>query len=192
MAQSKHEKVIRAVTLLVLLGGGWLYFSGRVDSVIESYQARSLSLDEAIFVQIIQDAKHQWKDAPNDMQRMPMRAARDLALCSLHASVDEWVGTVADVNTYLFAEDLASFSVTLVPNTTLRTEGDLENLGSKIARGTTLFEAVSKLAPGQKVIFSGHFIKSDRPCLVETSLTDRGSMTDPGFLFTFTGVKVAG
>jgi hypothetical protein len=80
-------------------------------------------------------------------------------------------------------------SVVLVSNVTLRTEGDDQNAGSKIQRGTQLFNVVSNLAAGQSVTFSGRFIKGDKTCLLETSFTDNGSMTDPEFEFIFTNVR---
>ena len=52
-------------------------------------------------------------------------------------------------------------------------------------------ERMSKLAPGQAVTFSGRFMKGEKTCLNETSLTTRGSMTDPEFLFVFTAVTAS-
>jgi hypothetical protein len=99
-------------------------------------------------------------------------------------------GSVDRVGTYL-ASEAVSLSVTLAPNVALRTEGDLQNEGSKIQRGTGLFDAVSKLAAGQAVTFSGRFIKGKKTCLNETSLTTSGGMTDPAFLFAFTEVRAS-
>jgi hypothetical protein len=70
----------------------------------------------------------------------------------------------------------------------LSTEGDLGNEGSKIQRGTRLFDAVSGLSVGPAVIFSGRFVQHDN-CLIERSFTTRGSMTDPEFEFIFSSLK---
>jgi len=181
-------KALQGLMFLVLLGGGWLYFSGRLDHLIEAHQQSALPADEAAFISINQDAKHRWQDALNDIQREPIPNARNMALCAVPVNVSEWTGHVGRVGTYL-GSNQASLSVALVPNITLRTEGDLQNKGSKIQRGTRLFDAVSKLAAGQSVTFSGYFIKGDKTCLQETSLTNSGSLTDPEFQFVFRDIR---
>jgi hypothetical protein len=182
-----NEKALEGLIFLALLGGGWLYFSGRLDHLIETRQQSRLPAEEVTFIRIIQDAKHRWKDAPNDIQREPMPNARNMALCDVPTSVSEWTGHVGGIGTY--PSDEAFLSVVLVSNVTLRTEGDDQNAGSKIQRGTQLFNVVSNLAAGQSVTFSGRFIKGDKTCLLETSFTDNGSMTDPEFEFIFTNVR---
>lgn len=181
-------KALEGLIFFALLGGGWLYFSGRLDHLIEARQQSGLPAEEVAFIRIIQDARHRWHDAQNDIQREPIPNARNRALCNVPITVSEWTGPVGRVGTYL-ASELVSLSVVLVPNVTLRTEGDLQNEGSKIQRGTPPFDAASKLTAGQSVTFSGRFIKGDKTCLQETSLTDNGSLTGPEFEFIFTNVR---
>lgn len=187
MAKS-DGKTLQGLVFLVLLGGGWLYFSGRLDHLIEAHQQSALPANEAAFASINQDAKHRWQNAPNDIQREPIPNARNVALCAVPMNISEWTGHVERIGTYLGSDEV-SLSVTLVPNITLRTEGDLQNDGSKIQRRTHLFDAVSKLSAGQSVIFSGRFIKGDKTCLRETSLTNSGSLTDPEFQFIFRDIR---
>jgi hypothetical protein len=182
------RKTLKGLILLAMLGGGWLYFSGRLDHLTEAHEQSEMPAEEVTFIRIVQDANRRWNDAPNDIQRESMPNARNKALCNIPMTVSEWTGRVDSIGTYL-ASDQVSFSVSPVPNITLRTEGDLQNAGSKIQRGTSLFDAVSQLRSGQSVTFSGHFIKGDGTCLNETSLTNNGSMTDPEFEFIFTNVR---
>jgi hypothetical protein len=173
---------------IMLVAGGWLYFSGRLDPLIEAYQRAGLPADEVAFVATVQQAKQRWTDAPNDIQREGMVTARNNALCGMPANVSDWTGRIKRVGTYL-ALDKVALAVTLTPSITLRTEGDLQDAGTKVARGTPLFDSVATLAEGQQVRFSGNFLQGDKTCRVETSLTNNGSMTDPAFEFAFTKVE---
>lgn len=60
-----------------------------------------------------------------------------------------------------------------------------------IQPGTPLHEAAIQLKRKQTIIFSGTFIKGDKDCFRESSLTQRGSMTDPDWIFRFSVVKPA-
>ena len=83
-----------------------------------------------------------------------------------------------------------SFEVVISDYITLRTEGDLQEEGSKIIRGSKLFGEIENLAVGQKVMFSGVLFKGETTCLRETSLTNSGSITGPDFEIKFKDVKL--
>lgn len=160
-----------------------------IGSLSTKSSGSNLPVDEENFISINQNAKLLWQQAPNEIQREPMRNARNASLCNAPMSVTDWAGHVQRVGTYMGKDGKGSLSVVIAPNITLRTEGDLQNEGSKIERGTPLFSAISGLSEGQSVIFSGRFIKGDKTCLSETSFTDKGSLTDPEFEFIFTNVR---
>jgi hypothetical protein len=145
-----------------------------------------LPADEAAFIRVNADAAQRWDDAPNNIQREPMRAARDSSLCAMPSDVTAWSGTVQRVGTYITNE--ISFEVRIGSDITLRTEGEIMDDGSKIIRGTPLAQTVVTLREGQRVKFSGHFLRDEKGCLQEASFTDSGSLHNPEFLFAFTGV----
>jgi hypothetical protein len=189
MAIKFDEQALTGLIFVVLIGGGWLYFSGHLDSFIEAHQRSGLPPDQVAFIRMIDDARHRWQDAPNDIQREPMLGERDTALCRQPMNVTSWTGRVDHVGTYVFGS-AASFTVNFASHITLGTEGDLDKQGTKIERGTPLFDVISKLAEGQAVTFSGHFISGYKSCLRETSITTGGSVTDPSFVFAFTEVSL--
>jgi hypothetical protein len=194
MEQSKN--IIKEVAIswligcVIVFGAGYLYFSGSLNGLIDSHHRAGMPVDEADFVRINQEAKRAWEAAPNEIQQEPMRAARNTAVCSVPRSVTGWIGTVSYVGTYIGGKD-GSINIQIDPKVTLRTEGDLANHGTKIHRGTELFDQISGLAKGQRVIFSGKFTKGEQTCLNETSLTDSGSVTDPEYEFAFTDIAIA-
>ena len=61
--------------------------------------------------------------------------------------------------------------------------------GTLISAGSQLYEQLSRLSVGQRVIVSGRFRSSDQDYLREASLTEAGSMNEPEFLFAFASVR---
>jgi hypothetical protein len=197
------EAVVRFFLFLVGLGCVWLTAPAQAQ----------MPADEMAFVATVQNAQNQWRKVTDDIKRETngiqreaseirrdaMPAARAAQLCLTPRAIHDWIGQVSRIDTYTFLalkdrapqtgyQAPASLNVLIAPGVTLRTEGDLQNAGSKIERGTELFRSVSTLAIGQAVVFSGHFIR-EAGCLVETSLTDNGSMTEPDFEFIFSAVR---
>ena len=196
------EAVIRFFLFLIGLGCVWLTASAQAQ----------MPADEMAFVATVQNAQNQWRAAADDIkraandiqreaidiQRQAMPATRARQLCHTPLAIHNWIGQVKGIGIYTFLASKdgvlqgyqapASLSVLIAPGVTLRTEGDLQNAGSKIERGTELFRSVSALTIGQAVVFSGHFIR-EADCLVETSLTTNGSMTAPAFEFIFSAVR---
>jgi hypothetical protein len=58
-----------------------------------------------------------------------------------------------------------------------------------IENGTKVYNSISELSKGDKVVFSGTFISDDRDFIRESSMTERGSMTDPEFILRFSSIK---
>jgi hypothetical protein len=151
-----------ALTVLIGLGCVWL---------TASVQAQ-MPADEMAFVATVQNAQNQWRATANDsqraandiqreaidIQREAMPATRAAQLCHTPLAIHDWIGQVSKINIYILAskdnllqrgdQAPAALNVLIAPGMTLRTEGDLENAGSKIERGTELFRSVSALAIG--------------------------------------------
>jgi hypothetical protein len=96
----------------------------------------------------------------------------------------------------------ASVSITLADGVTVNTWNNAfsddivtqAGVQTLIPQGTKLYSALSELAVGAKVTFSGEFIRSNdfatfQDSIEETSLTEEGSMTDPEFLMHFRSIK---
>jgi uncharacterized protein YecT (DUF1311 family) len=80
-------------------------------------------------------------------------------------------------------------SVSIAPDILVKTwNNDLSDLIDRtlIQPGTPLFEAASSMAAGQYVTFSGLLYRgSDGDCVKEASLTLKGKVTEPEFIFRF-------
>ena len=176
---------IKILILLVSIGCIIIY--------INSKEADRLPKNEMEFIQLNEYTKDQWKNAPNEIQQERMRSDRDQSLCQHTRTVTNWIGTVDSVGSYWSLDDAppASFGVKLNQNITLRTEGSTQDSGTKIIRGTALYNSIGRLTKGQKVIFSGEFLPGAKTCFDETSFTDNGSIMDPNYIFKFTEVSAS-
>ncbi|MNF12751.1 hypothetical protein D3C80_2143530 [compost metagenome] len=61
--------------------------------------------------------------------------------------------------------------------------------GTLIDKGTPLYSALLTMSVGDAVTVSGGFLPSEEDGVKETSLTIRGSMSDPEFLFRFNDIS---
>lgn len=182
----KSAPPILAVGLALLwVSGAWEHISDRLG---RSRMTPTAQASQDAFLRVIADGRQEWRAAPNEIQREPLPAARATALCALPTTVTGWQGRVGHVGRYLGSRSI-SLSLTITgSDVTLRTEGDLQDLNTKIQPSTPLFDAVSQLGEGARVTFSGEFIPDAKTRHHETSLTNYGLMTAPTFLFRFTAV----
>ena len=51
-----------------------------------------------------------------------------------------------------------------------------------------VYNKISEMSEGDRVVFSGEFLSDDRVGIREASLTEAGSMTSPGFIVKFSDV----
>jgi len=82
-------------------------------------------------------------------------------------------------------------AISLSRDLTLMTwNNDLSDIGDNtlIQPRTELFQTASLLKKGQQVAFSGGFIPDRENCIEEASLTLRGKLDDPEFIFRFSSV----
>lgn len=158
-------------------------------------EERAMPTDESEFLSIIDSFQRQYREASNEFQKSTVRKERAgafvRALSSL--SVNDWIGQVSSMQT---TSDGHGILYVKLPGTTTATvqtwNNSLSDMGSGtlISPGSALYEQVSHLAIGDKVIFSGTFVAGNLDYVRETSLTEAGSMSEPEFIFTFRSVQL--
>jgi hypothetical protein len=153
---------------------------------------------EAWVIKTVADFAVKFAAAPNDMAKGVIRSERGHTLCSppsqfipLKGTIRDWTGTVTQLDAT--GDGRGILSVKIAPAITLQTTNNsfseaATNTPTLIPARSPLLAAVSKLAVGQKVRFSGNLYPSVQDCMEESSITTEGSMTDPEFLFRFTEV----
>ncbi|NDP63514.1 hypothetical protein [Polaromonas sp.] len=154
-----------------------------------------LPLDEARLIEVVSLAQAESKKAENDMQTGGIKAKRDEALCRAITSlaVNNWIGTINKVNSN--SDGKGVLEITISKDVKIKTWNNAfsdSRENTLIAQGSPLFEATSRLKSGQRVAFSGTFFKgSEGDCLRESSLTLRGKVQDPEFIFRFSEISAS-
>ena len=127
------------------------------------------------------------------MQRGGIKATRDESICRVLASinfrVEDWIGTVTKIDSNSDGKGVVSISIS--EHITLEIwNNELSDIryNTPIQPGTALFEAAKFLKPSEQVSFSGTFFMDREYCVKEGSLTLRGKLDDPEFIFKFINV----
>lgn len=140
---------------------------------------------------IVDDFAQRYTSAPNEMAAGGQRPVRKAAICAMAGDqVRAWVGTVEQLTAASNGD--GALRVRLDARTQLATRtgsfGDTETR-TLIPAGSPLFATASGLRRGQRIAFEGRFFQDRDDCLEEVSLTVRGGMTAPIFLFRFTAIR---
>jgi hypothetical protein len=143
------------------------------------------------FVSLITSFQGRYRGAPNEFQQSTLRRERaaELARILPGRSIERWIGKVSSMSTTRSGGGTLAVNPLEYRSGTW-SAGMLSN-GTSIPSGSPLYQEISGLSVGQKVIFDGAFGSGKVDYLDETSLTELGSMTDPEFVFEFTAVRPA-
>lgn len=154
--------------------------------------------DERAFVRLVTDAQAQGKSVENEMQLGGVRTKREDAICSMWSyppTVTNWLGTVETVDSN--SDGKGVVAVSLAKGITLKTwNNDFSDrtANTLLDPHSALFAAAATLKVGQAVRFSGTFFPGnpdDNECLNEGSMTLRGKVDEPEYIFRFTSLSPA-
>lgn len=192
----KENTKINAKAILALLIAGlvWMFFNSGKGSDDQKLTTVQMPSDEAEFVTIVSEAQEAIKSSTNDMQVGGVKARRDADICKLitETSINGWLGKVEDIGAN--SDGKGVISLKLADGITVRTWNNSFSDGSDntlIESGTDVFESASSLKNGDIVRFSGDFIADKGSCLRETSLSLRGKISSPEFIFRFRNITKA-
>ncbi|OWV85774.1 hypothetical protein [Rhizobium sp. R693] len=153
----------------------------------------SLPEQQSRLLAVTAEYSDRFASASNELQQSVLRDERRSALVKAlgsQRSVAGWRGKITRLETN--TEGKAILSVRLSPNTDIGTWNNaLSDImdGTLIEKGTPLYTALLTMSVGDAVTVSGSFLPSDEDGMKETSLTIRGAMSDPEFLFHFNDIS---
>ncbi|MHC8366273.1 hypothetical protein ACYZT9_10415 [Pseudomonas sp. ZT5P21] len=142
------------------------------------------------FIETVQDYSSQYEAAPNELKKSSVAKKRMDAFAKLNGDprkIAGWYGTIEKLGTNGDGDAYITIRL-LVDNITISTwNNSFSDAGSNtlIKNGTPLYEAISEMAEGNVVMFSGALGKVK-------NVSEKGKMTDPDFLFKFTKVEKVG
>jgi len=161
-------------------------------SVSTSAASEPLPALEARFIEIVSAAQGESRRAENDMQRGGIKARREKALCeAITSAATDWIGTIEEVTSN--SDGKGVLEIAIAEGIKIKTWNNaLSDAGNNtlIEPGSPVFEAASAMKRGQRVAFSGVFFKgSQGDCLHESSMSLRGKLEEPEFIFRFSRVS---
>jgi len=190
------------ITLVVLFFIGM--FSDPVDSTsaqvsesaVEDISKSKIEIDtpknQKQFINTVEKYIDRFNSAKNELQQSSLRDQRRKEISKSIDSmrITSWVGTINQLSTN--SEGKAILSVRISPNISIKTWNNaLSDImaNTLIEKGTSVYEKLLPLSIGRKIKFSGSFFPSESDSVQETSVTIRGSITSPEFLFKFYSIE---
>ncbi len=155
--------------------------------------AAPLPEQQANFIAAISDYKTRFDSAGNELQQSVLRDERRMAILKAvggQLRANGWSGTLRKLETN--GDGNAVVAVRVAPNIDLATWNNAMSdalHSTLIEKGTPLYAALVNMSVGDKVKVSGNFIRAEADGLFEQSITIRGAMTAPEFLFKFTDIS---
>jgi colicin import membrane protein len=143
------------------------------------------------FLDVIETARQGYAAGQTDLQKGAVRPARANALCALLGGqrIEGWVGMVETLTTNNAGRGVISIDVGqkvhLMTHNNAFSDYGHDTMLDPTGR---LFTIASNLRKGDKVVVTGGFLRSDKDCLMEVSLTMAGSIREPWFIFRFTDI----
>ena len=149
------------------------------------------------FCKVLQDAARSYESAANDLQRshiFPNRSERLRSFASKHGEqLDDWTGTIENMSTTNDGDARLSVASTECGlKIKLETwSSSLFDIGDQtiIKQSSPMFNVLFALPEGAPIKFSGRLFADERKGFREMSVTERGGMLEPAFLFLFTSIQ---
>ena len=158
-------------------------------------QSRGMPADERALIAAAEKGRAAFETGANEMAKGAARPARARDICATFASslrAVNWIGKVASLSSN--GEGKGVLAVEISPGVHIKTfNNSFSDMSSNtlIQPGTGLHAKAVALSPGQQVVFSGTFFRSETDCINEVSLTIRASTEKPEFILRFSDVEPA-
>ena len=149
--------------------------------------------EQVAMVAAIDKAKSAYRNAANDLAKGGIRRDRARAICNSISGrrISGWTGEITQLTTN--GEGKGVLAISIGDEVSVTTMNNMiSDIGSNtlIDPDSPVFRKLEQLSEGQKVRFSGTFVRppTSVDCLYELSLTMDGAMEDPEFLVRFSAV----
>lgn len=143
------------------------------------------------FVSIVNVFKADFETAKNEIQQSMSRDRRAKEIGDLISSttISKWFGTIKSIETTSEGKGVLMINVgnNVYVGTWNNALSDYLD-GTLIEKSDPVYAALANMKAGDKIIFSGKFIRSHEDGVKERSITIRGSMQEPEFLFKFSNI----
>lgn len=182
-----HDRSVKRLQQLRAIG------EGKLLPVMAETSSRSLRPQEqSVLLTIVDQARFSFVSAKTEMQEGATKPWRATALCNnlKSLSAQNWLGTISKLTTNGEGKGVVSVSIgdEIEIQTWNNAASDIFH-ETLIEPGTALYNRLLELEVGDDVLVTGQFLGDETDCLRETSITIRGSMMSPEFLFKFHDIQ---
>lgn len=193
-----HKKwwfwVTAAIVVLAMLGKGGGDGSGLTGESGAAAPAIVLPEMQSKLIEAASFAQAESRKAENDMQRGGIKSKRDKAICNAITTlaVTDWIGVINKIDSN--SDGKGVLQVEISPDVIVKTWNNaLSDSGDQtlLEPNSPVFEAAAAMKEGQKVVFSGSLLPGDTDkgeCIKEGSISLRGKISEPEFLFKFSSI----
>lgn len=200
----RHRKLTVARCALIVFGALFLismFVSESKENANESSPTKrvrasisyKISGEQASFSKEVARYVELFSDAKNELREVALRGERALSLSEILVSrdVSGWRGEITELATT--SNGNAILTVTIDPHVRIKTWNNaLSDLldDTLIAQNHPVYGSLLDRQQGDTIVFSGSFLPSGEDFIKEASLTIRGSMKSPEYLFHFNDVHL--
>jgi uncharacterized protein YecT (DUF1311 family) len=146
---------------------------------------------ESLLIAAVEKARAAYAVGTNDMARGAARPARARDICAVlnNFRVSNWAGKVETLSSN--SDGLGVLSVQIAEGVSIKTWNNALSdtaYQTLIDPGSPVFKLAVTLKEGQQITFGGQFFPDPTDCVKESSLTLKGSLTEPEFIFRFSNI----
>jgi TPR repeat protein len=146
---------------------------------------------EKLLIAAVQKARAAYAAGANEMAQGAARPARAKAVCGgiKNLQVNDWIGEVQTLSSN--SDGLGVLSIQIAEGIVIKTWNNaISDTSAKtlLDPESPVFKKAVLLKKGQRVKFAGQFIRDETDCFREGSLTLKGSIAKPEYIFRFSDV----
>ena len=158
-------------------------------------QSIPLPKKQIAFIAAIQSVKGEYEAAPNELKKSAVRTKRGKLIQQAlgnSRNISDWVGILTDMQTNSDGKAIIEIQLEGTDIKVKTWNNSMSDIfdNTLIPQASRLYSAIAEMSKGQRVVFSGSFLSSDKGDYAEeASMTEAGSMSDPEFIFNFKSIR---
>jgi len=145
------------------------------------------------FMKVIEQSYTDYKNAPNELKKSAIRTERGKLIKSILGNTrkfTDWVCVVKSLETTRGGNAIFEVEIENTKISLKTWNNDFQLFNTLIKQSDPLYNIISDLKKGDKIIISGLFMKSNKnDYIFEFSITEKGSMRKPDFIIKFEKIK---
>ncbi len=159
----------------------------------EAVQQIALPEKQDLFNGSIEQFIAPYQSASNELKKSAYRSQRGNAIkgtLGAQLSIADWVGIISETGTTSEGKAFVTVSSGSSEIKIKTWNNAFSDIGDQtlIDQSSPIYKSLMEMSNGDRVIFSGRFIREGQDFIKEASVTENGSMSNPEFIFKFSKI----